>query len=726
MLALAITSFLAVGCGGGSGSASNPDNNPPSDTNDPPSDNNEPPVDDGTPPVNDDPDGQQPGEELPDEHDSENRTWVPVNDSAYRGELTWVIDDNGEFRQTAHVSNRYQAPRSYAHSFHRGSFLYLREDEPRADFDFSTVATLGDEQGLGVMFRYQRSEDGTQESYYRVSMSPRWGFTRFEKRIDNRWESIAVRNIGHQPGDDIEIRAVGQGPVVMVYIDGEPMFSHYDTDLMDGTVALYSQGHATFRDVQLADVQDAPAVVISVPVNDTVSSHFTRDGTMTVRAHVINAPNAEVDIALNGVGPATTRTDHDGNTFTAQFDPVDTGDYELVATLSVDGTVVSTHTVSNIGVGRHYISIGDGVTAGSGDEYMADNVTADGRMMATGGMQANLATSLSAAEGVPVTVFNEAIPSLSSAEASHANFVNYVLSRYTDPLRATDPLRNGDVDGVLLLLGATDVGNHLSPADFEANVQTFVNRAGEYRDVHIATAMPVIPAEGDLSPAAIDSFGLNAEYIQPYNDAIRSIAAGDTRAFVGPDLYQLFRDYPDLYDRSRPSPNAGYKHPNSLGHAMMGECWSQYLQGQQNCSPNILLGGLTHGLEQNLVEVGGRYYVDTDARVTALPSLLEGGIWVKTRDSAKDSAAAEAVSFTVPAAATVYVGYAAGTDAADRPAWLNDGFTPTGETVATSGGADLDLFAASYGAGQTVTLGGNRAGDVAGGANNYVVIVAPQ
>ncbi|QKT02470.1 SGNH/GDSL hydrolase family protein [Ectothiorhodospiraceae bacterium 2226] len=723
MLAIAITSFLAVGCGGGGSDNGTPSNDPPA------SDTNEPPIDDGAPPVNDDPDGQQPGEELPGEQDSDSRTWVPVNDSGYRGELTWVVDDNGVFRQTAHVSNRYQAPRSYAHGFHRGSFLYLREEDPRADFDFSTAATLGDEQGLGVMFRYQRSEDGARESYYRVSMSPRWGFTRFEKRVDNRWEPIAVRNIGYQPGDEVRIRAVGHGPVVMVYLDGEAMFSHYDTNLTEGTVALYSQGHATFRDVVIGDAPTEPAVVVSVPVADSVSSHVMREETITVRAHVINAPGADVDITLNGATPARTRDTHGGSTFDAQFDPVTTGDHEVVATLRVGGAVVDSHTVSNIGVGRHYVSVGDGVTVGSGDEYRADNVTADGRMMATGGMQANLAASLSAADGVPVTVFNDAIPSLSSAEASHPNFTTNLLSRYTDPMRSGDAYRKGDVDGVLALFGATDVGTGLSPAAFEANLQTFVDAVARFRDVHIATAMPVIPPTGDLSPGTIDSYGLNVNYIQPYNNAIQRIAAGHGGTFVGPDLYQLFRDYPGLYDRSilsRSGDIAGHKHPNSLGHAMIGECWSQHLQGQQSCSPAFLLDNLTHGLEQNVVEVGGRYYVDDDnASVRSVPNALSGGVWVMTRDGDKASDAGDAVSFTIPATSTVYVGYAADTAAADRPAWLA-AFAPTGETIGTDGGADLALYSAGYDAGQTVTLGGNRAGGVAGGANNYVVIVVPQ
>ena len=88
----------------------------------------------------------------------------------------------------------------------------------------------------------------------------------------------------------------------------------------------------------------------------------------------------------------------------------------------------------------------------------------------------------------------------------------------------------------------------------------------------------------------------------------------------------------------------------------------------------------------------------------------------------KRQTAADFLTFTLTANATVYVAYDGGATA--LPAWLDDGtWTDTGDTLAVSGGARR-LYSKSFLAG-SVSLGGNRMSPAAGVYSNYSIIAIP-
>jgi hypothetical protein len=116
--------------------------------------------------------------------------------------------------------------------------------------------------------------------------------------------------------------------------------------------------------------------------------------------------------------------------------------------------------------------------------------------------------------------------------------------------------------------------------------------------------------------------------------------------------------------------------------------------------------------------VGSQYYVDRTYTLSSVPSMLAGGVWIKTANNDKASTGTSFLSFTVNVPVTVYVSYS--TLGTTLPGWLS-GWTNTGATVGTTD-VTFRVYSKAFGAG-TVTLGGNLASPAVGATEMYVVTV---
>jgi hypothetical protein len=122
-------------------------------------------------------------------------------------------------------------------------------------------------------------------------------------------------------------------------------------------------------------------------------------------------------------------------------------------------------------------------------------------------------------------------------------------------------------------------------------------------------------------------------------------------------------------------------------------------------------------------QAGVAYYIDRAYAITSLSANLQGGTLIRTANDDKAVNAANYLTFTLSAPATVYVVYDA--RATSLPAWLNDGtWQLTSEVFVENAGAPMNVFAKQFGAG-TVTLGGNQQAPASfpGSGSNYVVII---
>lgn len=119
---------------------------------------------------------------------------------------------------------------------------------------------------------------------------------------------------------------------------------------------------------------------------------------------------------------------------------------------------------------------------------------------------------------------------------------------------------------------------------------------------------------------------------------------------------------------------------------------------------------------------GAAVYTDRAYTISSLSSALLNGTMIRTANDDKGNASANAMSFTVNSAATIYVAYDG--RASRIPTWLS-GFTLTSLTVTVPGSTSTPykVYSLTVTGNTIVTLGGNLQSPAAGAQSNYFVIV---
>ncbi len=632
--------------------------------------------------------------------------WTMVDDVPSPSSSWSVV--NGVLRQ----QNKVESVNSFDGSYHRGAYAYYTNGAGLTDYRFSVDATyLATLQAndIGVMFRYQDNNN-----YYRLSMNARYGFTRLEKKVGGVFTPLAVNARGYVPGELIRFNVEANGSRIQVWINGDPMFAVTDASLGSGTVALYTQDQSSFDNVVIESPTAAPLVTLATPLAHTVS---TTD-TLSASAVATQVPaGGVVEFLLNG-----TRSVIDGTApYSAIFDLVAGGDHTVEAIVR-DAANVELARDTNIMVGaqgEYLVSLGDSITNGIGDRFSADNLSQSGRVVAVQGYQANLADLLDGSLQRPAIVFNSGIGGDRTANA--LTRVDSILARHPGSNRALVLLGTNDA-----LAGTVPSGSGCSGGacngTFKGNLQSLINTLnGAGKDVQVARIPPVFGSNASATPYANPLGATPNTTIQGYNDVINTELSG---LVAGPDLFPYFLGA----SVNRFSLYTDPLHPNALGYVVIAHLWHNTLNpGAPVALPFILedLGRSTVApyLKQNLLEVGDAYYVDRSFVLTAIPSLLNGGIWLQTANNDAGSTAANYVSFEVDRPVTVYIAYDAGATA--RPNWMS-AYTDTGQTLGTDDplSPSLQLYSLAYNAG-TITLGGNSATGASGADSHYVAIVVP-
>jgi hypothetical protein len=121
-----------------------------------------------------------------------------------------------------------------------------------------------DNDGVGLMFRYQDSEN-----YYRFSWYPQEKFRRLEKRVAGVFKVLAQDTVAYAAGQTYALQIIAQGSSLKVLIDGKTIFSVTDPSLTEGTIALYSFYNvgASFDDVTVEELPSGK-VLLSDNFND--------------------------------------------------------------------------------------------------------------------------------------------------------------------------------------------------------------------------------------------------------------------------------------------------------------------------------------------------------------------------------------------------------------------------------------------------------------------------
>ncbi|MGP0593604.1 Ig-like domain-containing protein, partial [Nitrospira sp. T9] len=121
------------------------------------------------------------------------------------------------------------------------------------------------------------------------------------------------------------------------------------------------------------------------------------------------------------------------------------------------------------------------------------------------------------------------------------------------------------------------------------------------------------------------------------------------------------------------------------------------------------------------LQAGGTVYIDRSYTFSTIPTLVQGGAYIRTANDDKAATNINFLSFTVNQPVSVYVAH--GDRISPKPAWLNT-FTDTGTNLVTSD-TTLSLFVRTFPAG-TITLGGNvSSGNAGNSLSMYSVIIKP-
>ena len=215
-------------------------------------------------------------------------------------------------------------------------------------------------------------------------------------------------------------------------------------------MALYCQDRARFDNVLITENPLQPMVAISSPLAYSVTPGNLVN--LTVTAVVLNKPaGGSVAFSLDGGSEITVAGS--GNFYSRVFPGVSNGNHDVAAIVRyADGTEAGSDTNSMVGTGGdYYVTVGDSITNGEGDDNASNNDSADGRIVAIQGYQARLADLLTTATGRPQIVFNEGIPGETSSDLDLR--IDSILDRHPG------------ANKVLMMIGTNDSGGSVTSAE---------------------------------------------------------------------------------------------------------------------------------------------------------------------------------------------------------------------------------------------------------------------
>ena len=193
------------------------------------------------------------------------------DDGDYSG---WTIVDEGDRESPSawsaasgtmvQNSDIYSTPTTVAELSKVGTYAYYAGGLSWTDYQLDlTIRTETDNDDIGVMFRYQDSDN-----YYRFSWGRQRSYRRLVKKEGGVFSLLAEDSVPYVAGQTYQIRIIAQGALLQVSIDGAPVFSVTDGAISTGSIALYTWGNkgSCFDDVVVGPLSggNLPPTISSV------------------------------------------------------------------------------------------------------------------------------------------------------------------------------------------------------------------------------------------------------------------------------------------------------------------------------------------------------------------------------------------------------------------------------------------------------------------------------
>ncbi|MEK6320494.1 MAG: hypothetical protein AABN33_02300 [Acidobacteriota bacterium] len=181
-------------------------------------------------------------------HDTRLTNWTVVEDpDTVEGPAHWGVEADGWVLQHSNIWGR------------RGDFIgrwygtYLvAGDVGWVDYKLSVKAKPGDDDGFGVVFRYQDAEHFYRLLFLQDGLSG-GPITRLDRREGADYTELWSLAKGYRPGTEMMIEVNVEGDVIKASVDGRHLFEVKDDSYRRGKVGLfcYAQKGQAFDDVRV-------------------------------------------------------------------------------------------------------------------------------------------------------------------------------------------------------------------------------------------------------------------------------------------------------------------------------------------------------------------------------------------------------------------------------------------------------------------------------------------
>lgn len=181
-------------------------------------------------------------------NDSRLINWAVVDDpDTIEGPSDWRVEADGWVHQQSNIWGR------------RGDFLgrwygtYLIAGEGGwEDYTLNLTAKPEDDDGFGVVFRYQDAEHFYRLLFLQDGMSG-GPITRLDRREGADYTELWSNAKGYRPGSEMAIEVTVQGDVITASVDGKQLCEVQDSHYSQGKIGLfcYAQKGQAFDDVRV-------------------------------------------------------------------------------------------------------------------------------------------------------------------------------------------------------------------------------------------------------------------------------------------------------------------------------------------------------------------------------------------------------------------------------------------------------------------------------------------
>ncbi|MFY9556221.1 MAG: hypothetical protein WAV20_03275 [Blastocatellia bacterium] len=182
-------------------------------------------------------------------HDTRLINWKAVDDpDTIETPSDWRVDSGGWVHQRSNIWGR------------RGDFLgrwygtfLIAGDASWRDYTLSAKAKPEDDDGFGIVFRYQDPEHFYRLLFLQDGLSG-GPITRLDRREGADYTELWSSEKGYRPGVEIIIEVKVDGNVISALVDGRPLFEVTDGSYRQGKIGLfcYAQKGQAFDDVKVA------------------------------------------------------------------------------------------------------------------------------------------------------------------------------------------------------------------------------------------------------------------------------------------------------------------------------------------------------------------------------------------------------------------------------------------------------------------------------------------